>query len=140
MSSIKTAPLSPQETERLFQQASDDVKANLEGTDEEGRRQALRVARSLVASLENPEDAVMRYALEVETWSRPRLIADSAIRWDHNVWLCGWGLICVCFTFWWKKMALLSLQKNLHSAEQLGLCLSVRAIRLHRLLIICYQC
>ena len=52
MSSIKTAPLSPQEIERLFQQASNDVKANLEGTDEEGRRQALRVAQSLVASLE----------------------------------------------------------------------------------------
>ena len=35
MSSLETAPLLPQEIERLFQQASDNVKANLRGTDEE---------------------------------------------------------------------------------------------------------
>ena len=66
MSSIQTAPLLPQEIERLFQQASDSVRANLRSKDEDGRRQALRVARSLVASLENPEDVVMRYVWEVK--------------------------------------------------------------------------
>ena len=64
MSSSKTATLSQQEIERLFQQASDNVRDNIQRTEEEGRR-ALRVARSLVALLENPEDVVMRYVWEV---------------------------------------------------------------------------
>ncbi|KAK0506947.1 hypothetical protein JMJ35_010647 [Cladonia borealis] len=65
MSSIEPAPVSPQGIERLFQQASNDARANLGSTNEDGRRQALRVARSLVASLENPEDVVMRYVWEM---------------------------------------------------------------------------
>ena len=89
MSCLGTAPLLPQEIERLFQQASDNVKANLRGTDEDGRSQALRVARSLVASLENPQDVVMRYVWEVGIDSPPKLTADSAIRWDPSVWLYG---------------------------------------------------
>ncbi len=78
MSSIETAPVSPQEIERLFQQASDNVRANLRATNEDGRSQALRVARSLVASLENPQDVVMRYVWEVKRHSHHGFIADTA--------------------------------------------------------------
>ena len=69
MSSSKTATLSQQEIEPFFQQASNDVKVKLKGMDEEGRRQALRFTQNLVASLENPEDVVMRYAWEVKIHS-----------------------------------------------------------------------
>ncbi len=89
MSSIETVPVSPQEIERLFQQASDNVRANLRGTDEDGRSQALQVARSLVASLENPQDVVMRYVWEVGINSHSKFTADSAIRCDPSVWLYG---------------------------------------------------
>ena len=89
MSFIKTAPLSRQEIGQIFQQASNDVKTTLDGTDEEGRRQALRVAQSLVASLEKPEDVVMRYAMEVEIHLYPDSTANSASRWDPSVWLYG---------------------------------------------------
>ena len=78
MSSIEPAPVSPQEIECLFQQASNDARANLGSTNEDGRRQALRVARSLVASLENPEDVVMRYVWEVKRRSHHGFSADTA--------------------------------------------------------------
>ena len=88
MSSLETAPLLPQEIDRLFQQATNNVRANLGGTDEDGRRQALRVARNLVASLENPQDVVMRYVWEVEL-SHPKFTANPKIRWVPSVWLYG---------------------------------------------------
>ena len=69
MSSIETVSVSQQGIERLIQQASNNVRTNLGSTDEDGRRQAMVVARSLVASLENPEDVVMRYAWEVKIHS-----------------------------------------------------------------------
>ena len=78
MSSTATAPVSPKEIERLFTQASNNVRANLQGTSEDCRRQALGVARSLVASLENPEDVVMRYVWEVNIHSHQDFTADTA--------------------------------------------------------------
>ena len=57
--------LSLPEISKLFQNAAQDVAAFDHSADKDPRQKALAIAQSLVATLENPDDAVMRYAWEV---------------------------------------------------------------------------
>ena len=65
MTSTAIKPLSLPEISNLFQNAAQDVATFDHLADKDPRQKALAIAQSLVATLENPDDVVMRYACEV---------------------------------------------------------------------------
>lgn len=65
MTSTATRPLSLPEISNLFQNAAQDVAAFDHLADKDPSQKALAIAQSLVATLETPDDVVMRYACEV---------------------------------------------------------------------------
>lgn len=68
MDPIVARPKSIQDVSSLvqeIQQASAALSTSKAGIDESSRKATLSLAKELVLALENPEDVVMRYALEV---------------------------------------------------------------------------
>ena len=63
--STATKPLSLPDISKLFQNAAQDVATFDHLADKDPRQKALAIAQSLVATLENPNDVIMRYACEV---------------------------------------------------------------------------
>lgn len=65
MTTTASETLSLREISFLFQYAAQDVAAFDHMADKDPRQKALAIAQRLVATLENPDDVVMRYAWEV---------------------------------------------------------------------------
>ena len=66
MSLNSVVALPPREISLLFTNAAKDVDAYDGPSKETHRNRALETAKKLVATLEKPEDIVMRYAWEVQ--------------------------------------------------------------------------
>lgn len=65
MTSTESETLSLPEISNLFQKAAQSITAFDHLADKDPRQKALAIAQSLVATLEKPNDVVMRYAWEV---------------------------------------------------------------------------
>ena len=68
MATLKSISPSPQEVPMLLQHlqsASEVIKFDTPPQNEDIRKMALNLAKSLVSALENPEEVVMRWGFEV---------------------------------------------------------------------------